>query len=707
MNSEQTKSAAEQVMGLLNIKKIPLDDNAKVNFSEEQLTELHSVLTEATTNQLIQAFEKENLKVEEAGSVKSKIDALLASTNLSSDEIEELANQEDGDMASKLDAIQKSQKEDSAKIAKLMESTEEDTPLEEITEKTKGPIMHSKTHLFSSKSAYNSFDGRNWNRSAAGLSTSATDWTDSTNVANLNGDLDLYFRENQSEIKSLFRDNFGLPSHWKKRTNIIDRIVSGTIVTAEITQGRKFPWFAKNNQSIQPEEGKIYPIQLDAEFIGYELQAYEASWISSYNKEGSQAYKWTFVRFLLSELDKKARQEDRVATIKGVFVQTPKTATKAGRFINRQNGYLYWLWKARNVDKKYRAFNLGTPNASNIVDYIDRFIKSLPSDVRYTLGLEMQLSKTLIENYKRRYEVLHAGNNNYVGNPDHPKDYSNIKFVPIEDFEGTDIIIVTPSDNVEILENVPKEKSKYTFELLKRIFYIFADYKLGIRLVHIGNRVKAGDPEEFKAQSVWTNNVPFFASDFFIPLFDNKTGVVTPDFNQLFVDEAWATDITSFEKITPGMVYKIKGNSSMAASKKVKDGAVISLVGDVDFDLQTGGTLTLLANSDNTLRELSRTTTAAVETSDLISFDADVIDAESGDEFQFSGSTDIAFDSIADGVEGQIVKILGKQGGGNTLTFNTANNINVNSVAVLSSESHYIKLVLVEGVWYESERLIA
>src|SRR5690606_2671121 len=127
---------------------------------------------------------------------------------------------------------------------------------------------------------------------------------------------------------------------------------------------------------------KIYPVQIDLEYVGFFLQQIEASWLNMMNKEGSQPYKESFVRFLVSEIDKKARVEDRISSINGVYVETPEDATTPGRFINRQNGLLYQLWKARDVDQKYKEFSVGTPTTSNIVDYVDDMINNLPLEVR-------------------------------------------------------------------------------------------------------------------------------------------------------------------------------------------------------------------------------------------------------------------------------------------------------------------------------------
>ena len=120
---------------------------------------------------------------------------------------------------------------------------------------------------------------------------------DSPEVKTLKGDMELFNRNVDPNLKSLFRDKLALPSFWNIRTNVDDRVADGNVVTAEITQARKKGWLPKNRQLIQPEEDRIYPAQVDIEYAGYYLQTLLTSWINTYNKEGSQAYKWTFVRF--------------------------------------------------------------------------------------------------------------------------------------------------------------------------------------------------------------------------------------------------------------------------------------------------------------------------------------------------------------------------------------------------------------------------
>jgi len=712
---DKMMAGALMVMAFLNLKEMPVVDG-KVAFSDDQTAKLKEELSEEVLTQLIDAFNKEIEANAEVKSINKEIKALLESLDKPG---EEAANSEkqklpetvgakddDKDAKANLAALKIKMAEKDALIKALINDSEGDSPLAIVRGgKVKETMKHSATHLYASGKAYDAFEARPWNMKAAGLSTNATDYTEGTTIDKLNGDLELFFRENPEEITSLHRDNFGLPAHWAKRLNVVDRISDGSIATAEITQGRKLSWLPKNKQTIQAEEGKIFPISIDIEFVGHLLSTIEASWLSSFNKEGSQAYKMTFVRFLVQELDKKARAEDRVASIKGVYVKTPDDATTAGKFINRQNGLLYLAWKARNVDKKYRAFSVGTPTASNIVDYVDNVIKALPIEVRNSLGLELGLSPTWLKAYKRRSETLFAMNQDYKGYPESPKDYPNIKFVDVVDFEGSDFMYITFSDNIEILENLPKEKSLYKFEMLKRIIYVFADYKLGIRIKHIGNKVKVGDPDEFKVQSFWSNDVPIFADDFFVPVFDDTTGEITADFNQMRVDDAWGTDITKINGLVPGQIVRIQGNTSLAAVKNVKNNAAI-VIGS-DFNLQLGGTLTMLVMADGTLKQLSRTTAPEVAASTVVTFDADPIDASLGTEFNYAGVAPLAITEILNGVEGQQVKITGIDGLGTDVTMSTVNNITMASAATLAVAADYVELVLVDGMWIEFNRVIA
>ena len=240
----------------------------------------------------------------------------------------------------------------------------------------------------------------------------------------------------------------------------------------------------------------------------------------------------------------------------------------------------------------------------------------------------------------------------------------------------------------------------------KRNIYIVNDYKLGIRLKHIGTKVKDGDPAEFKVQSFWSNDVPMFNADFFAPIFDDKSGEITATFNQLKVDDAWATDIAKINGLAPGVILKIQGDTGLAATKNVKNNSDL-LLGS-DFDLKSGGTLTMLVQSDGKFKELSRTSEAPATPEDTpVLYEGASLDSDDGKEFVYDGTGALTITEVLNGVPGQQIKISGKAGAASDVTINDAATISVVSTAVLATNDDYVEFVYVDGKWTEFNRVIA
>ena len=587
-------------------------------------------------------------------------------------------------------------------IEKLMQEPEHDTPLDKGS-RNNLKDMHTKTHFLGSGKAYDAFEDRPWNQKAAGLDDKFSFGAlEKGFVETLQNDADLYVREVNSDLNSLERDNFGLPPFWNIRTSVSDKVVDGNIVSGEISQARKKGWLPKNKQLIQPEESQIFPVQIDITYQGYYLQEMLTSWISNYNREGSQAYKMSFVRFLLSELDKKARQEDRKVAINGVHVKTPENATIPGRAINRGEGLVAKLWRAYFKENKFKIANVGLPSTNNIVDYVPNVIESnLKEEDKNTEGLVFYLSPSWMRKYKTRKRQLFGLDNNYDGSElMEIENYPNIRFQVLRDLEGSDFMFITDENNIELMENIPGEKSLYNFETDRRVVYIFGDYKFGVRFKHIGTKVKDGDPAEFKVQTVWCN-IPPYIHDTFTQIFDDTTGEVTLPYSNVQVASNWATSITDIKGTYAGQIVKIKGDTG--ASGNVVSSGNMTLAST--FALSSGGTLTLRVNENGTLTEVKRTTAPDVNTIEDATY-VDSIDATQGADFVFSGSANATLDEILNGFEGQEIKVNG--GAGGTVTINDiSGNIEVASQAVLANGADNITFVKLDGVFTEVARTIA
>ena len=711
----------------MNLSEVPIKDQ-KIEFSEAQKQKLQDALgekvnleeltvkmnqeiadslkdaTAETDQELIDLRKKAQEELKAHGLSQEDSAALLDNPDMAQTATEKGILK---GLLSKVDSLTQKTTLQDEQIQKLLKEPEGDIPIQTGTMKHNN-LEHSATHLYGGNNPLNQFADRAWNRIAAGQEEKFPTFAiGSVEVQKLKEDFTLYNRSVNSTLTSLFRDNLKLPSFWGLRSNVDDRVADGNIVTAEITQARKKAWLPKNKQLIQPEEAQVYPAQVDIEYAGYWLQNMLTSWISQYNNEGSQAYKWTFVQFLNAEIDKRRAQEDRIVAIKGVHVKTPETATIAGLAIHRGDGILIKLWRALHIDKKYKTAQIGVPSPSNIVDYVKSVIESnIPEEEKNNSGLVFYLSPSWLRKHVERKRVLFGHDNNFTGQELlEIENYPNMKMCPLNDLEGSDYMFITYDDNIELMENVPGERSMYTVESQKRDIYIFGDYKWGPRIKHIGTKVKDTDPAAFKVQTVWTNGLSPFKDDFYVRMYDDTTGEIALPYSNITITEDFATSIETLTNTFEGQIVRIKGNTSVGAGVKVTDDGNITLAGNADFLLNTGGVLTLRAAADGSLTEVKRTTEAPTAPSTDQTFTDTVIDANEGYVFNYTGGA-ATLTEIINGVEGQIIDV--NFGGNGALTVSdVAGNIDVASNAVLDATDDTIKLQLVDGVWLEVSRTIS
>ena len=706
----------------LGWKSTPIEDG-KLAMSEDEQKKLKEKMGDETAQQIIDAINKEIEQVSkneqnnaelananaELEKVKAEVAKMLAGTNLSEEEKENVlaGNGEGGaDLTAQLKALQAAQKKQDETIAKLMKDPEGDSPIDTI-KRNAGNMKHSATHLFATGKSYDAFEKRPWNQRLRDGGIKATDFNSDSNIPLLQDDLEHFVRENPTQLESLFNDFEDLPKEWDRRSGVLDRVSDAAIITGEIVQGRAKGWAPKNKFKIAAEEGRVFRKKIDISFTGYELQEIENTWIRSYNKEGSHPWKMSFIGFLLGEIVKQQKLDDRKAQINGIYVQSPEG--HAGAAVNSQDGLLYLYHHYRDIAKKYRPFNLGEPTKANIVDYIKQAIELIPQEERNQSGMEIQLSHELLTWYREKaatvYQVHRSSDEGKLAyGLDYPIDYPNFKFQPLKDMTRTKFIAFVKSNNVQIMDYNASEKGKFTITHTQRNTDIFADYRLGIRLKFVGTKLLSGEPANFERQVVWSNDMPIFDSSVSVPVFDDETGRIALHYNHVKVDSAWKTDIAEIEGATAGQVVRITGNTSLAGVKYVKKNA--SLVLASDFPLNNGGTLTMYVQADGTFKELSRTTEPAAASTTDNTYDGATIDANNSTTFEYDGAGAVTITEILNGVDGKVITIAGGAGGAVTLASVTGN-ISLASGAVLADGADSITLVRIEGVWTEVERTIA
>jgi hypothetical protein len=455
---------------------------------------------------------------------------------------------------------------------------------------------------------------------------------------------------------------------------------------------------AKGGVSIQPEVMEVKPTQIDLQFNYWKLQALETSWMHNFNREGSQAYKMSFIEFLIIKYLEKARSEDADVLVRGVFSEKPADYDKPVTYLIRNNGVFKQLFDARDITKKFRPFYLGELTEQNVCDYFDKIIQALPPDIR-NMDLQWDMAPYWIRKYQTRDRDIYGGNNDYDGLVKHPRDYPNIEFVPVTQMEGSKFMFITFKDNVKPLEFIPEEKSKMTIERFLRDVYAFADYKLGIGVNHIGLETSDDNPLKYELQAVWSNTEPLFDKNFFIPVFDFGNGVVSANHNRIAPQTDFVTNINSI-KGNIGKYLFIRGNISMTANTLVKKNTELLLASD--FDLKSGGTLTLI-RVGQTWKEISRTTEPET-VPNQVEFKTTTIDFSESDKFVYKGTAAADLAAIEGGSEGNTIRIFGGEAAGSALSVKDIGNINVDSTYVMDTHAKWIELIFIDGKWNEVAR---
>lgn len=685
--------------GLLGWMALATKDN-QVFLSEDERANLNTLLGEDKAAMLI---DQANTELTEVSSALEELNALKPKVAEVTTQNAELST-ENSQLANQIAGLKRTVELQTETINKLKDDP--DTAVQTISAHA-SKIGAGLAMVFALGGQLMGYEGKLWStdapwnaRALSGATGSTTDFRSSVAVDKLNEGFDAFANDNPDKIDSLFSRYFPLPSHWPTVTGVSDRVRSAQIVVGEVTQPRKAKWSPKGDAVIKPEQMVVQPAQIDLQFNYWEMQKIETNWLQNFNKEGSQAYKMTFIEFLLTEFTKKARAEDADVLINGVHVEPlvpgPGEEQKPSSYLFRNDGLRKQIMDARNANK-YRPFNAGIPTSANIVDYVDGMLNAIPADVR-NQPLQLILSPSWVRTYKNRYEDTFGQNSDYKGMPAFPRNFPNVTFVPLQQLEGSDLMIVTFMDNIKILEYKPEEKAKYTIEKFLRDVYVFADYKIGIGINHIGLVVNEGTPYAETYQAIWTNNVPAMSANFFAVAYDLKTGILEVNHNRTYVDSAFTTDIT---KITGevGDYLVIRGDISLASAVNVKNNTNIVLASD--FNLKSGGELTLVRTGADKWKEVSRTSgPAAVST--VVELKDDTIEY-SADQYIYKGAAADTLAGIVGGTEGNRVRIYGQAT--NTLTVDdVAGNINVASAYVMDSEAKYIDLIYLNGVWNELAR---
>lgn len=573
--------------------------------------------------------------------------------------------------------------------------------------------MSTPTHLFGTNpQAANkifAFEGRNWNAKAAGKSTAKTDFTDVSTITRLNEDLREFQVQNPTFLRDLYMEDYGYPSFWPKRFGVLDQISDAVFELGSVTQARKPDWTPGLEMFIEAEKRRIYRIQIDLEFDGYQLQEMETSWLNSiWNFDGSSPYKHSFIAMLLTKVSKNARREDAEGGINGIYAPNVHGIKTKGHFLNAQSGLRHQLYMFRDVLKTIVPIvsKVGKFSSANAYDYVKGMVEALPLEILKKPGMKMYMSPSNLSKIQNNYNELTKLNNNYTGDKiTYVEGYPTIEFTTLVQLEGSNIFPITDELNIEVLEYIPAEKEKYRIEELKRNTFVHADYRFGVAFVFSGFNLPANSSFRGVAQFIFINDEPIFPATTAVPLFGKPMSApVEINYNRLYVHPELISDVTVLKGLPAGTILEITGNQQQVSSSKilkktVPNGGNLDLT--ADFNPKTTYKLILAVQADGTYKELARVTAFPTGIPAVATFDDLVVDYNEGAVQKYEGAVGTLTD-ILNGNEGSEITIKGSE---TALTVaSITGKVVMSSSAVLNTDDKFVTLKNFGGVWYDIAR---
>ncbi|WP_074406636.1 hypothetical protein [Aquimarina megaterium] len=716
---KQVMAAVLGALGLSAFKEGPLEFTAeekktidkatkKDGFADKFMKEYNAKLALDGANNAIDKF------MEEQGIDPAPPEAKEDSKNNGDNPSTVLPNA-DASLEQKLNAViedSKKIKADNEKLAanveKLKILPDADDPEIIKGNMNKGNIKHSATHLFGIDASYNEFEGRPWNQAAKQASlgqniTAETDWTNTTNIDKINQDLQNYYRVENQKITDTLLDGLVMKKYVELISGVSDEYTMLSIVTGEITQSMKSKYLPKNKAKFESEKGKVRDIQIDMTFKGYELKKLEKSYlkkIASLRITDSNPYKEPYVRYLVGEIMKRARKEDKIVMGRGVWHNNPDRSVPAS-FMNNADGYLKLIDMARD-EGKYIPFKMGKITPVNAKDYIKDFVERIPYEFRKNPDLQLVSGGNVIRWYNEARKLTEGTIQTYSGDIMTVEGFSNIELVEYDQLEGSGFIYLTTKTNEKLLTDKPGESGVLQFEKAKRDIDAFGDYKIGPFIAMFGR--KQYDAKGYNDQIFFSNDVEI-VTDTYVPADTNDATPSLSRHHSLIIGayNTAATNITNLDDAIVGKKVYLLGNPNGFPST-VKNNANIILA-DGDFVLEDGNLLVLNALPGGKFIEVERRTGTVEDTVTqvVLADGAASADALEGNNFVTSSNTaPTALTNISNAVEDEEYTITGGSDT-NATTIASSGNFFL-SAAITLNDGVFITVVYSNGKFIEVAR---
>ena len=484
---------------------------------------------------------------------------------------------------------------------------------------------------------------------------------------------------------------------------VLTNIWLGEFSQADNTES-DFDNVTKGNYEFDNETLRMFSVMFAHKFKN--LKALEKSWIGSYNKEGSQVIKWSFIEYILAETAKKLHNEREQRRINGV--RKEPDLNKPGRAMGAADGIYEFLNKkiVGHIDinngklvYQVKPFELGTLSPDNIGEKVYQATSMIPAVLRDSGTLALYMPSHMIVWYHKYNELHYAQNQDYKANIMYVKEYPSVKLIAVPNADNHHRIFWTLEGNIHTFEDQPGEMTKFNIEQQDWTLKVWSNWKESVWAYAVGFKYTKKEDMDFTRQMIFCNEYDRPASYF---IESDKDSQPSAKYHSSIVTVANTNllAITDIEDAEVGQVITLKcGNVNKGV--KIEKSANFSLISEA-WNPRKGDMIRLMKREDGKFVELGRETGAT----DALQFAADETtpSLQGGSVFVTGENTKAtAITNFIDAIAGKTYTVYGS-GKDNASTIVTNGNF-ILTEAITLSTGKFIKLVKADdGKFYEIAR---
>lgn len=531
----------------------------------------------------------------------------------------------------------------------------------------------------------------------------------SIDYARLKEDLGAFYRVPwQDRLQSFLMVLPSIESIFPLESGYQDLAVLTNIWLGEFSQADNtasdFDNVTKGNYEFDNETLRMFSVMFAHKFK--DLKALEKSWIGSYNKEGSQVIKWSFIEYILAETAKKLHNEREQRRVNGV--RKEPDLNKPGRAMGAADGIYEFLNKkvVGHIDinngklvYQVKPFELGTLSPENIGEKVYQATSMIPAVLRDSGTLALYMPSHMIVWYHKYNELHYAQNQDYKANIMYVKEYPSVKLIAVPNADNHHRIFWTLEGNIHTFEDQPGEMTKFNIEQQDWTLKVWSNWKESTWAYAVGFKYTKKEDMDYSRQMIFCNEYDRPASYFIEADKDTQpsakyhTSIVTVANTNLLA-------ITDIEDAEVGKIVTLKcGNTNKGVN--IDKSGNFSLISEA-WKPKKGDMIRLMKRDDGKFIEIGRETGAA----DALQFapDETTPSLQGGSVFVTGENTKAtAITNFTDAIAGKTYTIHGS-GKENASTIATGGSFVLTSALTLST-GKFIKLVKTDdGKFYEVAR---